>query len=222
MSDEEDKAKKLLNIILRSDGSLRYDRMTPEQLEDLLDQETLEDPGVEKVVTLAREGTFHPLRQALGAVGPDFYPRSFQAVTHTLRTPAIENSRFAIPLARVLQQALFDLENRLPSAVRAQSLAVDREGNAKLLQEIMDLETSCLCDHGTNSGEDRCREKFWKLWEFAWARRIFEPDNSVIEILEKLYSDNSFLEIRSGQRRALKPPGGMRDPRLEDDESGLD
>ncbi|MBF0629456.1 MAG: hypothetical protein HQL89_00525 [Magnetococcales bacterium] len=217
MADEDEKAKKLLSIILRADGSLRYDRMTRGQLENMLDQEVLEDSGVEEVVDLAEQGTFNPLREALGSVGPDFFPRSSQAIARTLKTPAIENSRFAIPLARALQQTLHDLENRLPSAIQAQRLATDDGGNAKLLLDIMDLETSCLCEHGDERGREQCRNRFWKLWEFAWARRIFEPDDSVIEILEKLYSDNMFLEIRSGKRRALKPPGGMRDPRLEDE-----
>ncbi|HIJ84955.1 MAG: hypothetical protein HW380_524 [Magnetococcales bacterium] len=216
MSDEEEKAKKILAIILRADGSLRYDRMTREQLENLLDQEVLEDSGMGEVVDLAEQGTFHPLLGALGSIGPDFFPRSTQAISRTLKTPAIENSRFGVPLARALQQTLFDLENRLPSVIQARRLVNDDEGNAKLLQDIMDLETSCLCEHGDENDREQCRARFWKLWEFAWARRIFDPDDTVIEILEKLYDDNLFLENRSGGRRTLSPPGGMRDPRMED------
>ncbi|MBF0107722.1 MAG: hypothetical protein HQL76_00910 [Magnetococcales bacterium] len=217
MSDEEEKARKLLSIILRADGSLRYDRMTRGQLESMLDREALDDPGVEQMVDLADRGTFNPLREALGAVGPDFFPRSRQAITCTLQTSAIENSRFAIPLSRALQQSLFDLENRLPNAIQAQRLASDDDGNTELLQDIMDLQASCLCQRGNEQDREHCRGRFWKLWEFAWARRIFDPDDTVIEILEKLYHDNGFLETRSGGRRTLKPPGGMHDPRLEGD-----
>lgn len=217
MSENEGKAGKILAILLRPDGSLRYDRMTREKLEELLDQEALEDSGVGKVVDLAEKGAFQPLREALGSVVPEFIPRSTQAISGTLKTPAIENSRFSVPLVRALQQTLYDLENRLPNVIQARFIATDDGGGAALLQDIMDLETSCLCEHGDESDHERCRKRFWKLWEFAWARRIFEPDNTIIEILEKLYTDNRFLEFRSGKRRILKPPGGMRDPRREED-----
>ncbi|MBF0139868.1 MAG: hypothetical protein HQL74_06270 [Magnetococcales bacterium] len=220
MADDEERAKKLLEIILRSDGSLRYDRITPKQMEELLDQEILADSGMEMMMDLAEEGTFQPLQASLGCINPDFFPRASQTIASTLTTTAIENSRFAIPLARALRRTLADLDNRLPSAIQAQNLATDREGNAKILQEIMDLETSCLCGSGNGADHDQCRLKFWQLWEFAWARRIFEPDDSVIEILEKLYFDNPFLEIRSGQRRQLKPPGSIQDPRTDDNTRG--
>lgn len=219
MADDEERAKKLLEIILRSDGSLRYDRITPGQLEELLDQEILADSGMEMMMDLAEEGVFQPLQVALGCINPDFFPRASRTIANTLRTASIANSRFAIPLGRALRQTLADLDNRLPSAVQAQSLATDVEGNSKILQEIIDLEASCLC--GSNGADhDQCRLKFWQLWEFAWARRIFEPDDSVIEVLEKLYSDNPFLETRSGKRCQLKPPGAIHDPRADDDKQG--
>lgn len=217
MSDDDDSADEVLTIILRRDGSLRYDLMRQDHLEDLLPPEALKDPGVETILELSSKGVFNPMREPLGNIGLDLFATSRDRLSAAQKGIGISNSSYATPLVQAIGLTISDLERREPRAIAAEELVQDLEGSATILHDIMELEIFCNQAGSDDANQEKCRQIYWKLWEFAWARRIFVPENHIIETLENIYSRHPFLDTRLGERRTLAPPGEMHDPREEED-----
>jgi hypothetical protein len=216
MSDDN-LVDEILAIILRRDGSIRYDRMRRDNLEDLLPAEAWDDSGIDTVLELTAEGVFHPLREPLGNIGVELFASSREKLSLAKCGIGISNSRYNIPLIQAIGITIADLEKREPRALDAELLVHDPEGNSILLQDIMGLEVNCSTAGKDKNQREECRQLYWKLWEFAWARRIFVAEDHIIETLENLYTRYPFLDTRLGQRRAPAPPGDLTDPRLEEE-----
>ncbi|MBF0454710.1 MAG: hypothetical protein HQL72_07850 [Magnetococcales bacterium] len=216
MSDDS-LVDEMLAIILRRDGSVRYDRMRKDNLEDLLPTEIWNDTGMETMKTLTTQGVFHPLREPLGNIGLELFANSKDRLSQAMEGVGISNSLYANPLVQAIGLTIIDLEKREPKAQQAEMYVQDPEGSAALLQEILTLELSCDVAFKEQNERDACRSHYWELWEFAWARRIFVPEDHVIEALENLYSRYPFLETRLGKRRIPAPPGNLADPRNEEE-----
>ncbi|MBF0438955.1 MAG: hypothetical protein HQL93_07520, partial [Magnetococcales bacterium] len=86
----------------------------------------------------------------------------------------------------------------------------------QLTRELLSLESRCATAKESRRHQSSCRQDYWRLWELAWSVRIFCADERVIESLERMYARHPALELREGERRKLQLPGGLRDPRLQD------
>ncbi|MBF0448750.1 MAG: hypothetical protein HQL67_11160 [Magnetococcales bacterium] len=207
----------ILELILRQDGSLRYDRMRQGDLEALLPSEIWNDTGMETVLHLTTQGVFHPLREPLGNIGTSLFSLSRDRVSEAMNGVGIFNSNLSDPLIQALGITLSDLEKREPRALEAELLVQDPEGNAILLRDMLELEIRCNAAGKKTKEQEACRHLYWQLWEFAWARRIFIAEDHVIEALENIYTRYPFLDTRQGPRRAPLPPGNLPDPRFEEE-----
>lgn len=215
MSDE-DAADEVLDIILRRDGSIRYDRMRQGKLEEIMPPEAWQDAGLNEVRNLTSRGVFNPLREPLGNIGLELFMDSREHLFRAQNAIGISNSRYSTPLVEAIGLTLSDLERREPRAREAEMIMEDPDGGASLLQDTLELELTCNHAGKSKKKQESCRHSYWKLWEFAWARRLFIPEDHIIEALESIYTRYPFLDNRNGQRRAPLPPGNMMDPRIVD------
>ncbi|MBF0125696.1 MAG: hypothetical protein HQM02_00645 [Magnetococcales bacterium] len=206
-----------LSAIMRSDGSLRYDMLSRKQFEAALPPFLLEDPGIGMIMELCDRGMFHPLKEIFGNIGLERFSSARQAIGQVLAHPDFARSQFSMALKRALLKAVKSLQDREPKARAAEHLIAQSDAIDLLSREILSLESRCGLAEGSRRQQSACRQDFWRLWEMAWAVRIYSPEERAIEVLEKMYQRYSCLELREGERRKLQLPGGLRDPRIPDE-----
>ncbi|MBF0182135.1 MAG: hypothetical protein HQM03_19125 [Magnetococcales bacterium] len=206
-----------LTPILRHDGSLRYDLLTRVRFEQILTPQTLEDPAIAMIMKLCDQGVFHPLIELFGNIGLDRFSQSRLAIGKVVAHAGFARSPYATILKRALLKTVKSLQDREPKARSAEHLIAQPEAIEQLAREVLSLEARCANAGNARRQHSSCRMDYWRLWEMAWAVRIFDPNEKVIETLEKIYQRFTFLELREGERRRLQLPGGLRDPRLQEE-----
>ncbi len=206
-----------LATIMRQDGSLRYDCLARKRLQDVLEPVVMEDPGVQVLLGLSDRGMFHPLSELFGNIGLDRFADARRAIGAAVEDPRLATSSFGGILKRSLLKVVKAMQDREPKARAAEHLIAQPDVMDQLARDSLALESRCGMAGESRRQQASCRQDFWRLWELAWAVRIFFPQEQVIESLEQLYARYSCLELREGERRKLQLPGGLRDPRIQDE-----
>lgn len=205
--------------ILRSDGTLRYDMLCGGRLHEMLPSDILTDPGIQVLLELCQQGRLHSLVEVFGNIDVNQFSQTRRAIGEAIVDPRLLGS----PLASVLKRALFKavkiIHDREPKARAVEHLIGQPDVLEQLHLEVLSLESRCASAGETRHHQQSCRQDFWRLWEMAWAVRIYIVDERVIEAMEKMYNRFSCLELREGDRMKLQLPGGMRDPRVQDEKA---
>lgn len=207
----------VLAPILRADGSLRYDTLNRKHFLNVFAPSVLENPGMVVILELCDQGMFHPLNELFGNIGLDRFSQARRAIGNAISDPRLTNSSFAPSLKRALLKLVKAMQDREPKARAADHLITQSDMLDQLAREILSLESRCKLTMESRRQQAACRQDFWRLWELAWAARIFSSDDRVIESLEKMYARFSCLELREGERRKLQLPCGLRDPRIQEE-----
>ncbi|MBF0341002.1 MAG: hypothetical protein HQL95_08590 [Magnetococcales bacterium] len=206
-----------LSPIMRGDGSLRYDIVCGKSLDGVLPSEMHQDPAIRVIMDLAHTGMFHPLCEVFGNIGLDRFIDARKAMNEAANDPRLANEPYGPALRHALLQTAQAMKDREPKARAAEHLIAQNDAVDHLSREILNLESRCSVAGESRRRQLSCRQEYWRLWELAWAVRIFSPDERVIESLEKMYAHYPCLELREGERRKLQLPGGLRDPRLQEE-----
>ncbi|MBF0628892.1 MAG: hypothetical protein HQL91_11810 [Magnetococcales bacterium] len=206
-----------LNAIMRGDGSLRYDIVCGRHMEGVLPAELHQDPGVRVMIELAERGMFHPLCEVFGNIGLDRFIEARKTIAEASHDPRLSASRFGPAIHHALMQTVQAMKDREPKARAAEHLIAQKDAVDQLSREMLSLDSRCALAGESRRRQLSCRQEYWRLWELAWAVRIFSPEERVIESLEKMYARYPCLELREGERRKLQLPGGLRDPRVQEE-----
>ncbi|MBF0164431.1 MAG: hypothetical protein HQM01_08040 [Magnetococcales bacterium] len=203
--------------IMRGDGSMRYDIICGKQLELVLPDAVYNDPAVQVMVELIERGMFHPLCEIFGNIGLDRFIDARKALEESTRDPRLSTGPYGSSVRRSLAQTAAAMKEREPKARAAEHLIAQPDAVDQLSREMLTLESRCAVAGESRRRQGSCRQEYWRLWELAWAVRIFSSEEKVIESLEKMYARYPCLELREGERRKLQLPGGLRDPRLQEE-----
>ncbi|MEO5331443.1 MAG: hypothetical protein H7839_05415 [Magnetococcus sp. YQC-5] len=203
--------------ILRSDGTLRYDILCGGRLHEMLPADLLADPGILVLLELCHQGRLHSLVEVFGNIDVDQFVQTRRAIGEAIVDPRLVGSPLATVLKRALLKAVKIIHDREPKARAVEHLIGQPDVLEQLHREVLSLESRCASAGETRHHQQSCRQDFWRLWEMAWAVRIYIVDERVIEAMEKMYNRFSCLELREGDRMKLQLPGGMRDPRVQDE-----
>lgn len=203
--------------IMRGDGSMRYDIICGKRLETVLPQAVHEDPALQVMVELVDRGMFHPLCEIFGNIGLERFIDARKALEAAARDPRLASEPFGPAVRHSLTQTVVAMKEREPKARAAEHLIAQSDAVDQLSREMLTLDSRCAVAGESRRRQSSCRQEYWRLWELAWAVRIFSPEEKVIESLEKMYARYPCLELREGERRKLQLPGGLRDPRLQEE-----
>ncbi|MBF0270850.1 MAG: hypothetical protein HQL98_02075 [Magnetococcales bacterium] len=203
--------------LMRGDGSLRYDIVCGKSLVGVLPVSLHQDPAVRVMMELAERGLFHPLCEVFGNIGLERFIDARRQLGE-----ATNDARLAVePFGPFVKQALLHtiqaMKEREPKARAAEHLIAQSDAVDQLSRDMLSLESRCALAGESRRRQSSCRQEYWRLWELAWAVRIFSAEERVIESLEKMYGRYPCLELREGERRKLQLPGGLRDPRLQEE-----
>ncbi|MBF0614628.1 MAG: hypothetical protein G8237_01370 [Magnetococcales bacterium] len=203
--------------LMRGDGSLRYDIVCGKSLEGVLPTTMHGDPAIRVMMELAESGMFHPLCEVFGNIGLERFIDARKAIQDASADPRLSASPYGPAIRYALQQTVQSMKDREPKARAAEHLIAQSDAIDQLSRELLNLESRCATTGESRRRQLSCRQEYWRLWELAWAVRIFSPEERVIESLEKMYARYPCLELREGERRKLQLPGGLRDPRLQEE-----
>ncbi|MBF0417112.1 MAG: hypothetical protein HQL86_02550 [Magnetococcales bacterium] len=215
--DEETAVPGELSPIMRSDSSIRYDIICGKRLEAVLPPAVFKDPAIQVMIELMDQGMFHPLCEIFGNIGLDRFIDARKAMESASRDMRLAGGQFGPSVRRALIQTVDAMKEREPKARAAEHLITQTDAVDHLSREMLTLESRCAMAGESRRRQHSCRQEYWRLWELAWAVRIFSPEERVIESLEKMYARYPCLELREGERRKLQLPGGLRDPRLQEE-----
>ncbi|MBF0190078.1 MAG: hypothetical protein HQL99_02890 [Magnetococcales bacterium] len=203
--------------IMRGDGSLRYDIVCGKSLEGVLPVSLHQDPAVRVMMELAERGMFHPLCEVFGNIGLDRFIEARRLLGEAAKDPRLAAGPFGPFVKQALLQTMQAMKEREPKARAAEHLIAQSDAVDQLAREMLSLESRCTLAGESRRRQLSCRQEYWRLWELAWAVRIFSSEERVIESLEQMYGRYPCLELREGERRKLQLPGGLRDPRLQEE-----
>ncbi|MBF0213767.1 MAG: hypothetical protein HQM00_09425 [Magnetococcales bacterium] len=215
--NEETKVPEELAPLMRGDSSLRYDIVCGKSLEGVLPAAVRSDPAIRLMVELAERGLFHPLCEVFGNIGLDRFIDARRAIQEATADPRLTASPFGPAVRDALLQTVQAMKDREPKARAAEHLIAQPDAIDQLSREMLNLESRCAVAGESRRRQYSCRQEYWRLWEMAWAVRIFSAEERVIVALEKMYDRFPCLELREGERRKLQLPGGLRDPRLQEE-----
>ncbi|MEO5345333.1 MAG: hypothetical protein H7834_03005 [Magnetococcus sp. YQC-9] len=203
--------------IIRSDGSIRYDIICGKHLEAMLPGAMIKDSAIRVLIELTNQGMFHPLCEIFGNLGLDRFIEARKALADAAGDARLQAGPYGPFVRHALLQTVGAMKEREPKARAAEHLIAQPDAIDQLAREMFTLESRCATAGESRRRQSSCRQEYWRLWELAWAVRIFSAEEKVIESLEKMYARYPCLELREGERRKLQLPGGLRDPRLQEE-----
>ncbi|MBF0382258.1 MAG: hypothetical protein HQL69_14635 [Magnetococcales bacterium] len=220
MSDEDSLVDEILAMILRKDGSIRYDWTHVNNLKDMLNPDTWDELNLESIVELGSSEIPSIMPDPLGSKLQELIPTSRDKLSQVIKGVGIENDSYSSPLVEGIVITLMDLQKTEYGFFENETSVDDPEGGAVLLHDLMELEISCHKAGSNKKKQESCRHLYWKIWEFAWTRRIFITDDHTVDALENLYSRYKFLSNRK-QNKKTSISIGKRPEVLEEDDGKL-
>ena len=203
MSDDDSFVDEILAMILRKDGSIRYDWTHENNLKDMLNPETWDELNLDSMVELSNSEIPSIFSEPLGNQLQELIPTSRDKLSEVINGVGIANNSYSSPLVEAIGITLLDLQKAEYNSFESEeSVVEDPEGGAVLLHDLMELELSCHKAGNDKKKQESCRHLYWKIWEFAWTRRIFISEDHTVEALENLYSRYKFLNTRNQSKKA--------------------
>jgi hypothetical protein len=201
MSDEENLVDEILAMILRKDGSIRYDWTHENNLKDMLNPETWDELKLDSMVEFSNSEIPSIVSEPLGEKLQELIPTAPDKLSQVINGVGIANNSYSSPLVEAIGITLLDLQNAEYSSFESELSVDDPEGGAVLLHDLMELELNCHKSGSNKKKQESCRHLYWKIWEFAWTRRIFIADDHTVDALENLYSRYKFLNTRNQSKK---------------------
>ncbi|MBF0193882.1 MAG: hypothetical protein HQL71_04955 [Magnetococcales bacterium] len=217
MSDDDSLVDEILAMILRKDGSIRYDWTHENNLKDMLNPETWDEFNLDSMVELSDSEIPSIVQEPLGNKLQELIPTTPDKLSQVINGVGIANNSYSSPLVEAIGITLLELQKAEYNSFESEVSVEDPEGGAVLLHDLMELELSCHKAGSNKKKQESCRHLYWKIWEFAWTRRIFIADDHTVDALENLYSRYKFLNTRNQSKKSSISIGKRADISEEED-----
>ncbi|MBF0445937.1 MAG: hypothetical protein HQL68_10140 [Magnetococcales bacterium] len=217
MSDDDSLVEEILAMILRKDGSIRYDWTHENNLKDMLNPETWDEFNFDSIVELSNSEIPSIVPEPLGYKLQELISPTHDKLSQVINGVGIANNRYSSPFVEAIGITLLELQKAEYNFYESEIIVEDPEGGAVLLHDLMELELSCHKAGSNKKKQESCRHLYWKIWEFAWTRRIFIADDHTVDALENLYSRYKFLNTRNQSIKASISIGSRTEISEEED-----
>lgn len=214
MNNSELHIGKILSLLTRADGSLKADMLRNVCQMPGFDQVVKGEPIVVALRYLTFRDAFRIFLDPPGNVGEGHFQSAESSLLYARqylemsRTP--ENGPVMDHILASLEKSLRDMNTLRDIYRRIDTFMTADNPDAQLEQFVLQqLSTAFLLDEQQHA---LYRDNFWFAWIATWAMRLNGVGGSSIPELKRVYSQSPWLDRRLGDRRTLRPPGGMIDP----------
>lgn len=215
MNHGQNSLEKLVFFILREDGSLKVDLLRDICQIPCFDTLEAGEPIIVALRYLTLRDAFRAFIDPPGNVGEGHLKSAVKALTFAYqyleksKTP--ETNLCLEQILAALSRALDDIVCLRDIQCKIDELLTSDDPNARLEESVRQLVHNC------QQAETRevCSSlgcSFWLAWVTAWALRLSCIEGNSIAELKQLYSQSPWLDRRVGDRKELRPPGGLLDP----------
>ncbi|MBF0183282.1 MAG: hypothetical protein HQM06_02670 [Magnetococcales bacterium] len=211
----------IITSLIRANGSLKADLIRDVGRSQGMAPFQPGDPILVVLRYLTLRDAFRVFLDPPGNVGPGHFQAAEKALHFAYHyielVRGAENAGHMDRLLASLQGTLHGVNALRRVQERIDLLMASDNPAEQLAALIRQLQQDCQA--ASNDEERReLRRLFWYAWVAAWALRLNCIEGENIPLLKELYAQSLWLDRRIGERRILRPPGGMIDP----DEQGED
>ncbi|WP_130470534.1 hypothetical protein [Candidatus Magnetaquicoccus inordinatus] len=214
----------IISSLIRANGSLKADLLRDVGRSQGMAPFQPGDPILVALRYLTLRDAFRVFLDPPGNVGPGHFQAAERALNFAQRyielARSLENSAHMDRLLSSLQSTLQAVGSLQKVQQRIDTLMAAQDPGQQLEELIRNLQQDCW----QAADEERYRELrrlFWYAWVAAWALRLNCIEGECIPLLKEIYAQAEWLDRRVGDRRVLRPPGGMVDPDEQGEEDDI-
>lgn len=209
--------EEVISLVIREDGSLKTDLLQDIFQTPSFDQTEAGEPVIVVLRYLTLRDAFRVFLDPPGNVGEGHFLAAEKALTFARQYLEKDRLPESGPSLDRILEALDKTQRKVASLWNAQreidALLSSDDPGATFKESVQQLVQQCL--HAKNSGRNvhhSLKGSFWSAWIVAWALRLNCVEENGIQTLKELYGQCPWLDRRVDGRKALRPPGGMKDP----------
>ncbi|MBF0095991.1 MAG: hypothetical protein HQM04_00255 [Magnetococcales bacterium] len=206
----------IISSLIRANGSLKADLLRDVGRSQGMAPFQPGDPILVALRYLTLRDAFRVFLDPPGNVGPGHFQAAERALqfAHTYIELArnLENTENVNRLLASLQSTLNAVAALQKVQQRIDTLLASDSPGEQLTELIRTLQQDCQAVSAEEERRRELRRMFWYSWVAAWALRLNCIEGENIPLLKEIYAQTEWLDRRVGDRRTLRPPGGMIDP----------